>query len=519
MTVSFNQNSDEKFQAIGDQSFIANYDLLSQVDLDQSLQHQLRRPVQQSITTDKQIDFHPIADAVTLPAGARLVYDLGDLYVGHFSVDIQAIGSPVDAPLLLQVRFAETLAELEADATSVNSWLPLSWIQDERRHVDLLPQRLTFERRYSCRYIAIDAIGQSLKWQPRFGQPVFDAEGAALNETVAPLAQLPEWLQTIDAKCIRTLQNTMQVVFEDGTKRDRRLWLSDFRTQALVSYATFQNTTVAKRCLALFGSFMDPAGRIPADVLTLTGQPVADDLFWFDYELLFPVALADYVEATDDLTMLRELYPVVQRIMAFLKNELTANLVGPRQDVFIDWSSQVDKAAAVQLQAVMTVQRFIDLARRIDDPKLPDYQNWLTELVQATLDHYFDSQLNAVVSGPKLEVSPLSQIYVLLADILPPDATEAVIDRLLKFDLERTVTTPNTQGLLAEALFKHHRVDDALGVIHLFWQGMVDRGADTFWEVYDANDPSYSPYGSILLNGYCFGWSAYPAYLLRRYLN
>lgn len=518
MTVSFNLNSEEKFQEISDQSFAVNHELLSRVDLTQPLQHRQCVPIRQAIKTAAICDFQPVSQSVTLPNETQLVYDLGELVVGHFAVDLQAIGAPMDAPLLLHVRFAETLAELDEDVATVDSWLPLSWIQDEQRHVDVLPQRLTFERRYSCRYIALAAVGQSRKWQPQFSQPVFDAEGAAINQTVAPLTQLPEWLQTIDKKCIQTLKNTMQVVFEDGTKRDRRLWLSDFRTQALVNYATFQNTIVAKRCLYLFGSFMDDTGRIPADILTLTGQPVADDLFWFDYELLFPVALADYVDATDDLATLRELYPVVQRVMAFLKTELTANLVGPRQDVFIDWSSQVDKEAAVQLQAVMTIQRFVDLAQRMTDPQLANYEDWLTDLTQATLNHYFDSQLNAVVSGPKREISPLSQIYVLLADILSPTATEAVIDRLLKFDLEQTVTTPNTQGLLAEALFKHHHQDDALAVIRLFWQGMVDRGADTFWEVYDAHDPNYSPYGSILLNGYCFGWSAYPAYLLRRYL-
>lgn len=518
MTVSFNLNSEEKFREISDQSFAVNHELLSRVDSKQSLQHRQCFPIRQAIKTDECCEFQPISESVTLPAGAQLVYDLGELVVGHFSVDLQAVGSPMDAPLLLHVRFAETLAELDEDASTVDSWLPLSWIQDERRHVDVLPQRLTFARRYSCRYIALVAIGQSRKWQPQFRQPVFDAEGAAIDQTVPSLPQLPEWLKTIDAKCLRTLQNTMQVIFEDGTKRDRRLWLSDFRTQALVNYATFQNIAVAKRCLYLFGSFMDDAGRLPADILTLTGQPVADDLFWFDYELLFPVALADYVDTTDDLATLRELYPVVQRVMAFLKTQLTANLVGPRQDVFIDWSSQVDKEAAVQLQAVMTVQRFVTLARRMADPKLADYEDWLADLTQATQAHYFDSQLNAVVSGPKREISPLSQIYVLLADILSPAVNEAVIERLLKFDLERTVTTPNTQGLLAEALFKHHHQTDALAIIRLFWQGMVDRGADTFWEVYDANDPTYSPYGSILLNGYCFGWSAYPAYLLRRYL-
>ena len=40
---------------------------------------------------------------------------------------------------------------------------------------------------------------------------------------------------------VNTLKNCMQRVFEDGPKRDRRLWIGDLRLEALANYYTFEN--------------------------------------------------------------------------------------------------------------------------------------------------------------------------------------------------------------------------------------------------------------------------------------
>ena len=35
------------------------------------------------------------------------------------------------------------------------------------------------------------------------------------------------------------------------------------------------------------------------------------------------------------------------------------------------------------------------------------------------------------------------------------------------------------------------------------WGGMIERGATTFWEIYDPARPLLSPYNNHLLNSYC----------------
>jgi alpha-L-rhamnosidase len=50
-----------------------------------------------------------------------------------------------------------------------------------------------------------------------------------------------------------------------------------------------------------------------------------------------------------------------------------------------------------------------------------------------------------------------------------------------------------------------------------YWGGMIRKGADTFWEVYDPTNDFLSPYNSAIINSYCHAWSCTPVYFLRKY--
>ena len=36
-----------------------------------------------------------------------------------------------------------------------------------------------------------------------------------------------------------------------------------------------------------------------------------------------------------------------------------------------------------------------------------------------------------------------------------------------------------------------------------YWGGMAEHGADTFWELYNPENPDESPYGGKAVNSYC----------------
>ena len=201
MTYSFNNSSSEKFQQISGSQFQEDSKLLSNAP-NITLQTQLIKPAAIMIITNSGKKRIVSDESVEIKPGQKLVYDLGSLYVGYFTVKCQSVGSPMDAPLLLKTRFAEIQTELNIDASQIKSWLPLSWIQDDIQTIEVLPNQLSYRRRFSCRYICLEPIGQSLKWQPEFKEPIFKAESAVLNDTVKPLKHVSQWIQDIDRKSV-----------------------------------------------------------------------------------------------------------------------------------------------------------------------------------------------------------------------------------------------------------------------------------------------------------------------------
>ncbi|MGR8802286.1 sugar hydrolase, partial [Klebsiella variicola subsp. variicola] len=73
----------------------------------------------------------------------------------------------------------------------------------------------------------------SRKFRLQFDEIALETVTSAGSPQPAVIAD-PQ-LKAIDGVAVRTLQNCMQEVFEDGPKRDRRLWLGDLRLQALVN--------------------------------------------------------------------------------------------------------------------------------------------------------------------------------------------------------------------------------------------------------------------------------------------
>lgn len=57
----------------------------------------------------------------------------------------------------------------------------------------------------------------------------------------------------------------MQGVYEDGPKRDQRLWMGDLYLEALANTASFQQYDVTKRCLYLLAGLANPRNesRVP----------------------------------------------------------------------------------------------------------------------------------------------------------------------------------------------------------------------------------------------------------------
>ena len=163
-------------------------------------------------------------------------------------------GKSAGCTCIFQAEFGEIAKEMTEDSADYDGWISRGWIQEEFIHVDVLPTELKLPRRYAFRYLEIEAIDTSLKWQLVVEDVTCVSVSAVNMDEVKPFESDDKMICALDKVSLRTLMNCMQSVFEDGPKRDRRLWLGDLRLQALANYGTFRNFDLVKRCLYLFAA-------------------------------------------------------------------------------------------------------------------------------------------------------------------------------------------------------------------------------------------------------------------------
>lgn len=450
-----------------------------------------------------------------------LVLDFGDHRVGTFKIDVDQTGSPMDAPLYLRLKFAEMPCELEAESADYDGWLSRSWIQEEFIHIDELPAVIELPRRYSFRYVELKVIDTSPKWQAVFSDPVVITETSADASDFEPLKLEDEELQNIYDVGVKTLADCMQDVFEDGPKRDRRLWLGDLRLQALANYATFDQTDLVKRCLYLFAGMTTEEGKISANVF-VKPKNVPDDTFLFEYSLFFISTLYDLYMAHQEMDLVKELYPVAKKQMdiTLAMFDDKGKLI-PDEDypVFVDWSNDFNKDTAGQAEVIYVLKQFLVLAELAGEKDLISYQNRLYDISKYAKDVLYDEKKQLFVTTGE-EYNIASQVWMVLAHVMSDEENRAIMKSMIRHLFPvRGIATPYMYHHIVEALFEAGLKEEAVQLMKDYWGKMIALGADTYWEAFDPDQPDYSPYGSPIVNSHCHAWSCTPVYLIKKYLT
>ncbi|RPH29160.1 sugar hydrolase [Buttiauxella warmboldiae] len=452
--------------------------------------------------------------------GEHVIIDFGKHCVGYLEFACEAAGSPPDAPAHLQFIFGETLAEVVEPFSDYSGWLSSSWLQQQDCYLDELPHHMRLPRRYCCRFLRINVVALSRKFQLRFTSLKLD------TVTSASLAQLPtcssndKQLQRIDEVAVHTLKNCMHDVFEDGPKRDRRLWLGDLRLQALVNDVTVKNYDLVKRCLYLFAAMTREDGMVSANIF-VKPQLIADDTFLFDYALFFVDVLQEYVAVTDDRETLAELWSLAWRQIELALERVAQNgIVRDSADwwSFIDWHEELNKQAASQGVLIYCLSKALILARDYDVSKVSLLEEKISWLKAAAQRELWDAQSGFYTSGESQQVSCASQVWMVLADVGTPEKQRSLLKRLKSHPPKIQMNTPYMMHHYVAALLQVNEMEQATQEIKNYWGAMLEYGADTFWELFDPKRPDFSPYGSKLINSYCHAWSCTPSWFIRKYL-
>lgn len=488
-----------------------------------SLHHRVIEPegafyLKERYSSEKeQIELYELKN-MALGKGQNLCLDFGTHHVGTVSLALSYTGSHPDAPALLKLKFAETLKELSENSDSYDGWISSSWIQEEYVHVDVLPSVLTLPRRYAFRYLKITMMDTSPKYKLTVNHAECMAQSSAYMRDAKEYKSEDEMLNKIYAAGVRTLHNCMQDVFEDGPKRDRRLWMGDLRLQAQANYSVFGNNDLVRRCLYLFGGSRFPDGKVSACLFT---EPVveADDTWLYDYSLFYIVALWEYLEQTDDKDTLEDLYDVAVEQMNLAVKMLDENCVVTDEatdGAFIDWCDDLDKKVCAQAVLIYSLRYAKKLAeRKRDSDRIALCDELIEKLVCASRKNFFDEERTCYVSNG--QISPAGQVWMVLAGVSHGDEAVSVMNRAKEHMDEVPMTTPYMHHYYVMALIEAGLKEEALSHIRYYWGSMIEAGADTFWESWTPNDPEASPYGGAVINSYCHAWSCTPVYILREF--
>ena len=281
--------------------------------------------------------------------GESVILDFGTHLTGHFAISLRGEGRGIDAPARLKFTFGEVPGEVAEPFDPYKGWLSRAWLQDEVINVDVLPATLQLPRRYAFRYVKIEVVATSPNYALRMADPTTTAltSGSGLVQPLA--ASAPESLRRIDDISVLTLRECMQTVFEDGPKRDRRLWIGDLRLQALTNYVTIRNFDLVKRCLLLFAGLPRDDGLVPACVFE-DPTPLRGHEYIMDYAALYAAAVVDYAKASNDWDTAVALWPTVKRQMELVTKYVSSDGVFADPGgwwIFIDWSDPLERTAAM----------------------------------------------------------------------------------------------------------------------------------------------------------------------------
>ncbi len=468
-----------------------------------------------SIATIYGTSFKPIKE---------IYVDFGQHMVGYFTFELQTLARTQDAPIRFKCTMGEVPSELTISPDPYQGTLSRAWVQDEIVTVMDVTKPITIPRRMAGRYMKIELIAQSNDFDFGFSNMYFSAYTSAKENRFSLLPSASESIKDINTVSLETLKECMQTVYEDGPKRDRRLWIGDLYLQSLANNYSFQNDSLTKRSLYILASLAAPSGELHANIFESPEPHPQLGSHCMDYSLLFMAALNEYVKATGDVETGNDLWEIANQQITIARtyfNEeglFDAHKFGTFVWLFFDWKDGLDKQMAIQGLLSFCVQHAYELGQTLGKTEdIQDYPGLIKNIRTSTRNQFYDKKNKVFTSGETQQISYLSQIWATLSGIASVKEGRAALMAVMQNPDALYPGSPYGYHYLLEALVKTGLKQDANRVLKEYWGTMVDKGADTFWEVYDPNNDFLSPYNCSNINSYCHAWSCTPVYFINKY--
>ncbi len=362
----------------------------------------------------------------------------------------------------------------------------------------------------------------------------------SLNFTCYPSTQegsfecSDELLNKIWQAGVNTLQLCMHDGFEDCPQREQRQFVGDTYVEMLVNFMSFGDRDLSAKFLRQ----VQQSQR--ADGMTQTSTP-SDMAAWAktaitDYALYWLMAIREYVRYTGDTEIVTELFPGVERVIAWFERFLDADglLNEPPHWIFIDWA-ELDKrgeCTALNAQFAHTLEISAQLAEIYGlAGRAKTWREQANEIKASINLHLWDEKRGVYVDGrvkgvQSQRVSQQTNGLCLAYGIVPIERQERLISYItdparvkltaamrplpeeVSFDEAHDVVLaqPFCAHHLHRGLIKAGYTEQFLTNIRERWGAIIATGSTTIWEI-------WSPLASQ-----CHAWSTTPTYDLSTYV-
>jgi hypothetical protein len=472
----------------------------------------LTQPVELGASTESVAPLRVLPGAPL--AAPELTWDFGWVKTGHCQIELEGGGAVVE------LHYGESLDTLRCDVLHCTAGCT-QWESFHRRSFRFL----------KLRFIALDApvtirrVGL-LETRYPFPEDVHSRTGDRFADASFEVSR-------------RTLASTTSHHYEDCPWREQALWIVDARILALANTYLCGDQRVTAKSLRQLFALQRPSGAVSA-----TGPK--DNAFYFlDFMLHLVPMLMTHYHTTGDRQLLADLRGPVEALCRFVdslrdpRGLLNAEGAAEQQvGIFFDWCRTLHRKGcttilnALYARHLDRLAEFQELFEQADEAATA--RDWAAQVRRSAREVFYDAEAGLYRdacpdSGGAGAFSMQANIAAIFADFETGAAAEALLDQA-----DRVHALPRPQGpafyfFVFRAMHQLGRHAQILQWMRDYWGGMLERGATTWWEVFEPGLPA-NRYPHPFLGqtptyereevpvSLCHGWSCVPAFAIPRYL-
>jgi len=425
----------------------------------------------------------------------------------HYLIDLgeETVGVPV-------LRFTSNISQK----------ITVSWGE----HVlDGCVRRKIEGRDFSFEYIAKKGLNNFTNYMLRLGCRYMElfCEEPILLDYIGLIPQVYP-LKTIDKKfknpldqqiyntCVNTLRLCIMEHYVDTPWREQSLYAFDSRNQMLCGYKAFENMNkdYARANLLLISKDNREDG-----ILSIT-YPSGGNLAIPSFSLYYFIAVKEYIEATNDLSLGIEVYNKLLSILKVflnrLKNGLIQNFQGENYWHFYDWSDYLcepigakgsETDLMINCLLVIALESFKNISEKIGIDF--EYQKTINNLKSSIKNSFYNQQKGLFTIKQNTEqFTELGNSIAILAGITTKNESEFIAKKLISGELNECSLSMKCFKYDALLFIDENYREIIIDDIRKNYKKMLDNNSTSVWEVSEGAK-AFDNAGSL-----CHGWSAIP---------